>query len=634
MPKLGDIINKINENKANEPIIGKAEIAKAVQKLTEYKNGKVNLENRIVNDEQFYKLQHWGYLNSLSKNQDADKEVKKRPTTAWMLNSIVNKHADLMDNYPEAICLPREKSDEEDAKMLSEIIPVVIEHNDYEDVYSDAVWYYIKHGTSCQGVFWDSSKENGLGDITIKNVDILNLFWEPGITNIQESQNLFYVSLVDSDELSEAYPNIKKNKLSGNAITVKDYIYDDSIDNSNKSLVVDWYYKKRVADGRQLLHYVKFVGDTILFASENEQGYENGFYEHGEFPFTIARMYPEAGTPFGFGIISVCRDPQMYIDTLDGYMLDYVKKITNPRFYAKKNVGINIKEFEDWSKSFVYVDGDFDEEKLKQINLQPLGAGIQNLREMKVNELKETSSNRDFSQGGTSAGITSGAAIATLQEAGNKTSRDMIKSLYRSYVDVIRLTIELIRQFYDEERTFRITGKSGEYEFIRYSNQGIKEQEMVMPTGDTMYRRPVFDIDVKAQKTNPYSKMSQNETASNLYQMGIFAPQNAQQALIMLEMMDFEGKEKVREYVMQGQTLQNIVNQQQQQMAQMAQIIEKLTGESLMGDGESLGMDTQKTPGKGRKNPIETANDNARDLHLNEYGKKLAQKARPDVSKG
>lgn len=597
-------------------VITEKEIAIAHDILKKYKDGKANLEARIISDEEYYKLQY---------QRDRDKD-KKKPSTAWLLNSILNKHADLMDNYPEAICLPRERQDEEDAKVLSSIMPVILEYNDYENTFSKASWYFIKHGVCAQGVFWDNTKENGLGDISIKNVDILNLFWEPGVCDIQDSQNLFYVSLIDNNVLKGAYPELADNS-GGNDFTIAEYNHDDNIDNSEKSVVVDWYYKKHMPDGRTVLHYVKYVGSTILFASENEQGYENGFYEHGEYPFTLAVMYPETGTPTGFGNIAVCRDPQEYIDTLDGLMLDYVDKIARPRFWCKKSAGVNKEEFNDWSKSIVEVEGDIDEEKLRQITVQPLGTAVQNLRQMKVDELKETSSNRDFSQGGTAGGITSGAAIATLQEAGNKTSRDMIKAMYRSYVDVVRLTIELIRQFYDEKREFRITGESGDMEFTSYSNENIKEQQI----GDElnqMFRKPIFDIDVKAQKQNSYSKLSQNETAVNLFNMGIFNPQMAQQALGMLSMMDFDGIEKIKQYVREGQTYQNVIEQQQQQIMKLSAIVSQLTGRQIVGGEQTQGQAAPQQTLKKSVNPEGVAQENDAEQHLNSYGKKLVERAR------
>lgn len=596
------IKEKLSGGSTSSGAIGQEQITKALSVLKKYKDGKKTLEQRIIDDEQFYKMQHWDHMSG----QDENTNTTHKPTTAWMLNSIINKHADLMDNYPEAICLPREQQDESDAKSLSEIIPVVMEYNDYEQTYSDMSWYYLKHGVCCQGVFWDSTRENGLGDIAIKNIDILNLFWEPGITDLQQSANIFYVNLVDNDVLQNSYPDLDSNKLSGSTIEISKYVYDDELDVSDKSVVVDWYYKKTDETGRTVLHYVKFVGDTILFASENDSSYANGFYEHGEYPFCLSVMYPEAGTPYGFGIISVCRDPQLYIDTLDGLMLDYVYKMANPRYWVKKDAGINTEDFKNWKVPLVEVVGDIDEEKVRQITIQSMGSAIQNLRQMKVDELKETSSNRDFSQGGTSSGVTSGAAIATLQEAGNKTSRDMIKGLYRGYVGVVRLAIELIRQFYDETRTFRITGNNGNYEFIGYSNAGIKDQMTTAANGEQYYRKPIFDIDVKAQKASPFAKMSQNETATNLYSMGIFNPQNAVSALGMLEIMDFEGKEKVKEYIMQ---------QSQQMQYNMMQGYGQAAPNGNYANANNV------------QNPVSTAVEGAADNALNSYGKKLFEKA-------
>ena len=240
------IKEKLSSGSTGSGAIGQEQITKALSVLKKYKDGKKTLEQRIIDDEQFYKMQHWDHMSG----QDENTNTTHKPTTAWMLNSIINKHADLMDNYPEAICLPREQQDENDAMSLSEIIPVVMEYNDYEQTYSDMSWYYLKHGVCCQGVFWDSTRENGLGDIAIKNIDILNLFWEPGITDLQQSANIFYVNLVDNDVLQNSYPDLDSNKLSGSTIEISKYVYDDELNVSDKSVVVDRYYKKTGETGR------------------------------------------------------------------------------------------------------------------------------------------------------------------------------------------------------------------------------------------------------------------------------------------------------------------------------------------------------------------------------------------------
>ena len=87
-------------------------------------------------------------------------------------------------------------------------------------------------------------------------------------------------------------------------------------------------------------------------------------------------------------------------------------------------------------------------------------------RQSRIEELKEISGNRDMTQGGTTGGVTAASAIAALQEAGSKLSRDMLKSAYRAFSRQCYLMIELMRQFYDEQRIFRIVGPSGENQFL------------------------------------------------------------------------------------------------------------------------------------------------------------------------
>ena len=62
-------------------------------------------------------------------------------------------------------------------------------------------------------------------------------------------------------------------------------------------------------------------------------------------------------------------------------------------------------------------------------------------------------------------------------------------------------------------------------------------------------RVPLFDISVSAQKQSAYSRMSQNEMALQFYSAGFFDPRNAQQALLCMDMMDFDRKDMVMQQI-------------------------------------------------------------------------------------
>ena len=603
MPELkpADMVQKPVEN-----AIGLNEIKKAQEIFRKYKEGKKTLENRIISNEKWWKMRHWEEMKRDGNTPDTN-EKDPEPASGWLFNSIIGKHADFMDAYPEPNILPRSSEDQEEAARLSSIVPVVLEQNDFEETYSDTCYYKIKQGTGIYGVFWDSSKLNGLGDISVKQIDILNLYWEPGIKDIQKSKNLFITEAVDNDVLEELYPEAK-GKLRSSAVDAPKYEYDDQIDYSEKSLVIDWYYHKNV-NGKRTLQFCKFVNDIILYASENDPEIaENGWYEHGKYPVVFDRLFPEEGTCFGFGYIDVCKDSQKYIDIMNQAILKNAVMGSTPRYFKRNDGGINESEFSDWTKPIVHVDGNIDETNIRSIETKSLDGIYVNVLTNKVEELKEVAGNRDVNNGGTTGGVTAASAIAAMQEASGRTSRDASKSAYRAYSKIITLIIELIRQFYNLPRQFRIVGNDGMEEYISYSNQGLRLQQQGNEFGTDMgMRKPVFDVKVSAQKQNPYSKLSQNELAIQLYGLGIFNPQVADQALAVVQMMDFDDKNRVIRTIQQNGTMYQQMIMLQQKMLQMAEIIDRLQGtnmaEGLASSITGTPMPVQKT---GNEKQIET----------------------------
>ena len=560
--------------KALAQVIGREQIQAAQQVLNKYKEGKANLEKRIVDNEQWFKLRHW---ECMRKDQNAQVE----PSSGWLFNSIANKHADAMDNYPSPTVLPREEGDKGEAEMLSSIIPVILEQNDFEETY-DNVWdYKLKAGTGIYGVFWDKEKLNGLGDITIRKVDIINLFWESGITDIQMSRNLFHVELADNDLLLGAYPQLE-GKLGNSTLDISKYIYDDAVDTNNKSAVVDWYYKKR-QNGKVVLHYCKYVNDVVLFATENDPQFaDRGWYDHGMYPFVFDSLFSVEGTPCGFGYIDVGKSAQEYIDRGNQAIMQNMLANAKPRHFIRDDGSVNEEEYADLTKDFIHVNGNLGQDSILPVQGKPLNDIYVQVINNKVDELKEVTGNRDISTGGTTSGVTAASAIAAMQEAGSKLSRDNNKASYRAFRKVCLMVIELIRQFYDIPRCFRIMGENGAARFVQYSNAGIAPQFQGIEMGvDMGYRLPLFDIEITAQKQSPYSKMSQNELALQFYSAGFFNPQMADQALACLDMMDFDRKQFIMQKISQNGGMYQQMLMMQQQMLQMAKMIDPMLAEQV-----------------------------------------------------
>ncbi|MBR2408925.1 MAG: hypothetical protein IKB07_08215 [Lachnospiraceae bacterium] len=568
--------------------IGSDEVLRASDILKKYKAGKARLEQKIIANEEFWKLRQWRYIDE----ENAEKEFQ--PATAWLWSCIQSRYSDVMDSYPTCNIKPRQRDDKGEAAKLSAIIPVIMEQNRYEETYSDHAWYMLKQGGGVHGVFWDGSKHNGLGDISIKKIDFINLFWEPGITNIQDSTHLFHTELVNNDLLEQRYPQCV-GKLGGNGITLAKYLYDENIDTSEKSVVIDWYYHTEY-NGKRVLQFVKYVNDIVLYATENETEVplrktmdpdtgieievptgqpsvaERGLYDHAKYPFVVQPLYPVEGSLCGYGLTDIGRDTQIQIDEMNKAIMENGKAGATPRYFSKGDGSIKEEEFADYSKKIVHVTGSIDETNIRPIDNCQLPQIYVELYNNKIEELKYITSNQDSNNGVAPSGVTAASAIAALQETAGKNARSSNKAFHRAYREVVYLVVELIRQFYDVPRTFRIAPDvNGQEQYIEYSNVGIKPQKMQTMGYETGYRLPEFDIEVTSEKANPYKKMEMNELALNFYSQGFFNPQMADQALACLQMMDFNHKEEIIQRIQQNVTLQQQVLMWQQLALQYAQ---------------------------------------------------------------
>lgn len=560
--------------------VGTEQVRKFNAVLQKYKSGKSHTEARIIASENWWKLRNSAEERKMTAI-GADGGFTS--VSGWLHNVIVNKHADAMESFPEPNILPREEGDKEEAQRLSDIIPCVLEQNAFEKTYSDAMWQKLKTGTGVYKVAWDSSKLNGLGDIAVSQVNLLNIYWEPGVADIQRSRYVFHTELVDKDLLLEQYPELA-TKINGESFLSAKFLYDDHVDTENKRTVIEVYYHKSV-DGRNTLQYCKYCGDTVLYATENEPELAvRGLYDHGKFPYVLDPLFPVEGSPCGYGYIDICKNPQTEIDLMKTAFLKNSMVGATPRYFVRGEAGVNEKEMADLSKPFVHMPN-VDEQFLKPIQHTSLDGNYINMLNNTIQELRETSGNTETSAGNVQSGVTAASAIAALQEASGKGSRDSTQAAYRAYSQIVNLCIELIRQFYDMPRQFRIIGEYGAQKFISYTNAGIQPQYQGTDFGTDMgYRLPVFDIKVSAQKRSVYTKITQNEMAIQFFQLGFFNPSMADQAIMCMDMMDFDGKDALIQKISQNGTMQQKLIQYMQLALTLAQRYEPEAAEMIAQD--------------------------------------------------
>ena len=571
--------------------IGKEQISRAVDILEKYRSAKRPVDHRVAESEKWWTLNQWDVFDKSKAILDPMSKLPVRTganayrqtATAWLVKGIISAQADAVEAYPEPNILPREQSDEEMASMLEKIIPVLLSQAKFEDAYNLNQWRKHKSGNSIYGTFWDSSLHNGLGDIVVRKVNFLNFFYQPGVDDLQQSQNIFHTEMIDRDFLISKYPWLHGQDLSTPAMLSVEVKTEENVDKSELVEVVDWYYH-RYNGTKKVLHYCKFVGLLPLYATENdsepittedgavikEAPSETGIYDDGEYPFDMDVLYPMEGSPAGMGLIDLGKGVQENIDRLEQKIVQVAMMGATPRYF-ELNGAINEEEFADWEgKPIVHVKGTGSvNDSIKQIESPRLDGMYVNVLNDLKDELKQILGSTDIAQGNAPSGVVAASALAILDENQGKPKRASIRGTYRVYSSIVNKVIERIRQFYDAPRTFRILGEDGGFTFETIDNSSLTPQ--LQEGSNDFWQKPVFDVDVRPQKQTAYTKMAQNEMSMQLFGMGVFNPAIAEQAKQMLNMMDFKDKEKLLGFINEGQTLLNMMREYQQIALQLTQ---------------------------------------------------------------
>lgn len=517
--------------------------SEAISEYNRYKSDREPILSRIRDNER--------YFQRLYNRSAGEIEGRFSPRTPLIFSCIENAASNASESYPSANILERDPNGTKAAEALSKILPVQLEMCGFRSVYDKNALGKIKYGTAAYGVFYNDIT----GNIDVRSVDMFDIFVDTHLEDIQDSRFLFISAAVDNDVLKERYPDYEK-LFTGDAVVETS---TDSYTLTNRSVVLDCYYKKPGG----AVHMMKLCKDAIIAATEDMEGYDNGLYDHGKYPIVFDVMFPIENCPYGFGYLDIGKATQIHINKVEGAITENILINSKQRYFSKRNGGINTKEFTDVSNAVVHVDGDISS-NIGVIQSSPMNQYSLSFLTTLVEYLKEILGNRDFQQGGTAGGVTAASAIQILRETGEKRSRKMANDTYKAYKKIVYMSIELIRQFYDDPRIFRIRDEDGRKAFIEFSNRELKTAEWTKD-GELVSRPIEFDIEVVPQVENPYTAEMQNQLILSLWKSGFFSEQNFKQAMVAMKNMSFKMKQQLMN------DFQNMLDNKTAEQAQMPQ---------------------------------------------------------------
>lgn len=507
-------------------------IRKAYDLFDEFYSDTLEFRKKCIDNEEFYRANHWANIPT--------KPDEPQPVTPVLFSTIESLLGDIMDAYPEPIILGEEEQDDKIAGEVSDIINYIIKRRRYRSIYRDKCRQALKKGVSVQEVYWDTTLYNGLGDINIRQWDILNFLWDPKSETLQDGRAVFKFGFYTKEYLLTHYP-FAEDLLKPDVYTRLSYIQNTACDDD--VMIMDYWYKEYDENGLAHVHMAKLCGHVLLENSKDTSPY--GMQLSGKYPFVMESPYPLEGQPIGFGIIDLFKNLQIYADKLDQIILKNALMSSKLKLLVNRNSDIDEGALNDWSKEIIKANR-IDDSAIRWFQPASLNPYVLTHYNSKLEAIKEESGQTEFTRGESGKGVTAASAILALQEAGSKRSRMLIDKFYDGFEELIRLIIDLICENYTEQRRFRITGEKGSRTVC------IKNTDLMKGSKD-LNRFIDFDINIAVQKQTPYKTLYQNELALELLKAGIIVDTEA------LSMMTFTGKDaliktvKERKELMQQQ---------------------------------------------------------------------------------
>ena len=232
----------------------------------------------------------------------------------------------------------------------------------------------------------------------------------------------------------------------------------------------------------------------------------------------------EEDSPAGFGYIDVMKECQTAIDKMNHAMDENVLLSSRQRYVLSDTAGVNEEELTDLSRDIIHVVGRLNDDSFRPMQTAGLQGNSLSYRNSRIEELKEISGNRDMTQGGTAGGVTAASAIAALQEAGSEAqpgyAQERLQGICQRVLPYHRADAAVLRRgahlpHHRQERRERVRPLFG---------PGAPRPACKVVGGVELgSHEPVFDIVVSAEKKSTFSRLSQNETAKECYQLG-FSP--------------------------------------------------------------------------------------------------------------
>ena len=518
-----------------DEVQGETESQLAEMVLNKYKEAKAYRASFDKDWDRWYKLyagQHW---------EGPRPDWRSDATVNFIFSTIETVLPIMTDSAPQITVVPASSHSMHNAEIISEIVKRIWSSNDMDLELPMVMKNSLKYGTGFVKVWWDPNAKNGLGDVAISCVDPRHIFPSPGAKNLKDAHYVIFAANIPIANVLRDYPEVEGKITPGiwdEDLTVTKDITSQRSDGTNSMIgsvpntagtaTTDF---QKSPDGRagvmsrdSLCTFVEMWtrekdGQTWCTMMANGVLLKHGPnpFKHNKFPFVRFLDYQIPSCFWGMGEIQQLEKLQISINQRRGQTYDILRLTANPPFVADADSGINPKAMTNRPATIIYKNRGSE---VQWLSPPQLPSALFELQQMDKDDFESISGIHDVSQGRRPVGIEAASAITALQEAAQTRVRAKVREMEGSLRNVGRLVVDLVQQFYDDERVVRIVGAAGtKPKFITINKMEMGSDGKPFRVNDPSIGE--YEIEIGTGSTMPVNKARRGEEMKEYFKLGI-----------------------------------------------------------------------------------------------------------------
>jgi len=486
--------------------------------VSEARSSQINAEGGTRQEsEENWDDEYLGFIGrqwdtSIAPRSRRDKTIRPNAVNNFILPTVMNIVDGLTTSTPESEISGREDEDDMIAETLKDVIPFVLDRNNFHDEWKEIVLNGISYGPFVAAVLWDpnfiggSGPNRWVGEIRVIAQDIEEIYFDPAIKNLEKRmqecefihrkypKKLAYIKEVweengkyVTDEFSEtvqgdttdlgAEPNqanILEKWHKGTPRFMPDYWKKRFLEKAEEAKEAKRPYKEKEyrdkAKGTLKGVHCSYQANGVFLE------YIPYIFDDGLYPFVYRVLYKDKRNPHGFGEIRNILNPQVLYNKLDEIEMEAACVEGLGGGWYRKGSMSKVQHDEYMQNGFKagYWQEVNDPSGMTERQATQTPQSLLMMKDNKKKTIDTTSQNTQILQGISPGANVPNASIKDLGARADVRAKGKTEILEGFLTETVKLIVNRIPQFYTDEREYRIRGdKNGAIQKLIY--KGMKE---------------------------------------------------------------------------------------------------------------------------------------------------------------